>query len=306
MSGVGHDGRVHPRVSIALPVYNGARYIAEAIESVRSQTFEDWELIITDNASEDDTLDICRRHEREDPRIRIVAHAENHGAARNYNFGFHERRGEYFAWLAHDDLWDPHFLERCVEALDRQPATVLAFSHVDFINEGSEIVETKDLTMRTGRDAARERLHDVLMVWHDCLPVFGLMRSDVLETTCLIAPFSSGDLLLLAHMAVRGPFHIADETLFQSRRHEEQSLRRYNIWVDHHAYTQWMEGDSGSGRRFSQWRILRELSVLVASADLSAVDRAGCFLAVGRWSIRYRSILRKEFVLWLRTRASRR
>ena len=107
-----------PRVSIGMPVFNGENYLAEALDSLLTQTFSDFELIISDNASTDKTEEICRAYAVRDQRIRYFRNQENLGASRNYNRVFELSSGEYFKWAAHDDLCAPEFLGRCVDVLD--------------------------------------------------------------------------------------------------------------------------------------------------------------------------------------------
>ncbi|MBS0016773.1 MAG: glycosyltransferase family 2 protein, partial [Arthrospira sp. SH-MAG29] len=125
----------HPRVSIGLPVYNGENFIQETLDCLLSQTFDDFELIICDNASTDRTEEICRDYAARDKRIRYYRHPENLGAAKNYNRTFELSTAEYFKWAAHDDLYAPEFLERCVEALDTHPSTVLCYPQEYWIDE---------------------------------------------------------------------------------------------------------------------------------------------------------------------------
>ena len=91
-----------PKVSIGLPVFNGERYIRCAIDSILKQTFDDFELIISDNASEDRTAAICKGYEERDKRIHCHRFETNEGAARNYTAVFEMARGEYFKWAAYD------------------------------------------------------------------------------------------------------------------------------------------------------------------------------------------------------------
>src|SRR5579875_956335 len=107
-----------PHVSIGVPVYNGERYLAQALDSILAQTFSDYEIIISDNGSTDATPDICRMYAAQDPRIKFHRHDHNRGSAWNYNRVFELSSGTYFGWLSHDDVYDPRFLERCVEVLD--------------------------------------------------------------------------------------------------------------------------------------------------------------------------------------------
>ena len=128
------ERRVRARVSIGLPVFNGARYIAEAINSHLDQTFEDFELIVSDNASDDETPDIVAEIAAKDSRVRFLQNEVNVGANRNYNITLAASRGEYFRWHAHDDVLEPAFLERCVERLDADPGVVLAYTQSTLID----------------------------------------------------------------------------------------------------------------------------------------------------------------------------
>src|SRR5262245_34163763 len=109
------------KVSIGLPVYNGDNFIRQTIESYLSQTFEDFELIISDNASTDRTEEICRTFAVQDRRVRYTRNKENIGLARNYNQVFTMSCGEYFKWADHDDMCRPTFLMKCVQALEEHP-----------------------------------------------------------------------------------------------------------------------------------------------------------------------------------------
>ena len=103
-----------PKVSIGLPVYNGERYLREALDSILGQTFRDFELIICDNASTDETAAICADYAARDPRIRYHRQTHNIGATANFNHTFELARGAYFKWAAHDDVLAPTWLEKCV------------------------------------------------------------------------------------------------------------------------------------------------------------------------------------------------
>src|ERR1051326_2036095 len=107
-----------PRVSIGLPVYNGQQFLEEAINSLLAQTYSDFELIISDNASTDATEQICRAHAAADPRIRYYRNDKNRGPVWNLNRVFELARGELFKWAAHDDVCAPTLVERCVEVLE--------------------------------------------------------------------------------------------------------------------------------------------------------------------------------------------
>ena len=123
-----------PRLSIGLPVYNGENFLAESIESLLGQSYEDFELIISDNASTDDTEDICRTYAEKDPRIRYIRQRHNIGSAPNHNFVIEQAGGDLFKHASHDDLYARDLLKLCVAALDEHPQVVLAHSWSAVIN----------------------------------------------------------------------------------------------------------------------------------------------------------------------------
>ncbi len=106
-----------PKVSIGMPVYNGAAYISKALDSLLAQTFSDFELIISDNASIDGTDKICRRYAARDARVRYIRQDVNRGASANFSFVLDEARGEYFMWAASDDIWLPDFISECLTVI---------------------------------------------------------------------------------------------------------------------------------------------------------------------------------------------
>ncbi len=123
------------KVSIGLPVYNGEVYLKEAIESILNQTYGDFELVISDNDSNDMTQAICIDYLKKDRRIRYYRNAKNMGAAYNYNRVFKLSNGKYFKWAAHDDICHPEFLEKCINVLDTEKEVVLCYPIAQVIDE---------------------------------------------------------------------------------------------------------------------------------------------------------------------------
>ena len=108
-----------------MPVFNGERYIKSAIDSILGQTYEDFELVISDNASTDNTQNICLDYKAQDSRIRYQRSKENVGAPPNYNRVFLLSKGQYFKWAAHDDVMAPTYLEKCMNVLENDSSIVL-------------------------------------------------------------------------------------------------------------------------------------------------------------------------------------
>ena len=127
-----------PPLSIGLPVYNGEDYLGEALDALLGQTFGDFELIISDNASTDRTEEISREYAKRDSRVVYLRQPVNIGCAPNHNVLVDVARGELFKWASDDDLYAKDLLERCVEALNEHPELVLSHSYTAMIDPGRD------------------------------------------------------------------------------------------------------------------------------------------------------------------------
>ena len=155
--------RGKPKLSVGMPVYNGEPYIGIAINSILDQTFGDFELIISDNASTDHTEDICRDFASRDKRVIYSRSEENLGAAQNYNRLVDMASADYFRWSNSDDLFAPELHERCVSVLDTTPDAVLSYGRTRIIDEnGNENGDYDDnLDLRDDLPSDRfKRFHD--------------------------------------------------------------------------------------------------------------------------------------------------
>ena len=121
-------------VSIVMPAYNAERYIAESIRSVLAQTFADWELLVIDDGSADDTAAIVQRQAAEDERIRFLKNDRNRGVSATRSRGVREARGEWIAFLDSDDLWLPEKLERQLALAEIHPDAALTYTASAFMN----------------------------------------------------------------------------------------------------------------------------------------------------------------------------
>lgn len=169
------DTRAHrPLVSIGLPVFNGEDYLAEAIDSILAQSYGDFELIIADNASTDRPEALCRSYAAQDKRIRYYRFAENGGAALNYNRCVSLARGEFFKWVAHDDVCEPKFIEGCLVEFDQGPSSIVAVHPRSvFIDEAGSVLGEYDRSMDVRHRAVHERLlirlsRLIMYCWSSC------------------------------------------------------------------------------------------------------------------------------------------
>ena len=234
-----------PRVSIGLPVFNGENYLAEALDSLLAQTYSDFELLISDNASTDGTQEICRTYAARDRRIRFFRNKINLGAAKNFNRTFELSSGEYFKWAAHDDLCAPEYLERCVEVLDRKPSVSVCHTETIYIDENGEEylyqnIKDYDDCLDFRLSKPHKRFHDYLFRSADRWnAVFGVIRASVLKKTPLIGSYVLSDQVLLGELTLRGEMYRVPERLFFRRDiHLPLAMRKtrrdkvYAVWFD--------------------------------------------------------------------------
>jgi glycosyltransferase involved in cell wall biosynthesis len=263
-----------PKLSIGLPVYNGRRYLGEALDSLLAQSFTDFELIISDNASTDDTEEICRRFAAEDRRIRYIRQPRNIGANPNHNFVVREARGEYFKFAAHDDLYGRDLLARCVAALDAHPDVVLSHADMAIIDETGTLVRRYDYTLATGSADAKERFRS-LVVTDGADDEYGVIRTDVLRSIRPKDSYHHSGRPWIAELAFRGRFHQVPELLYFRRDHPDRGDRRPSIPAVCANLDPRRAGQTTT-RLLAEygWRYLEA----IARAPLSRSDRLACYL----------------------------
>lgn len=272
-----------PKVGIGVPVYNGERFLRQALDSLLNQTLPDFEVLISDNGSSDSTSEICQEYASRDSRIRYVRQPANLGATANFNYLFRETRGTYFMWAAHDDLRNPDFLRRCVAALDQDPETVLVYSRARRIDEVGKVVgfyDKWDNNMRISHPAPHIRFSDVACVQHACLAIFGVMRRDVLARTRLLGTQVGADRDLLAELALLGKWRQLPDELFDRREHPGDSLHQFKR---EHLRLAWFDPGQAGSVVFPTWRSMREHFGSIQRAPLSRRERLLAYAQFPRW-----------------------
>ena len=278
-----------PRVSIGMPVHNGERYLEEALGSILAQDYADFELIICDNASADGTEAICRKAARADGRVRYHRNGTNLGAAYSYNRTFELGCGKYFKWAAHDDLWEPPLLGRCVAVLDDAPNdVVLCYPKTILIDEGGTRLggykDNMDIRILQPHGRLRHLLKNLQM----CNAVFGLMRRDALRSTRLIGRYVASDMVLLAELSLLGQFWEVPDELFLRRRHAGASC---SANVTPPARAAWFDPANRGRAVAPTLRLFGEHVMAVRRAPLSARERLRCYRVVmGHWLPMWRAI----------------
>ena len=284
------------KVVIGMPVWNGERFLAEAIESILAQTYGDLELVISDNASTDATAEICCTYARRDQRISYIRQEKNIGAAPNHNEVFRRSSSQYFKWACHDDVLAPEFIHECVRVLNADEDVVLCCPTTVLINEdGSPLrystldkgmVDSYGTVWRveknmplTSADPA-DRFTAVLCNINWCFEIYGLIRRSALERIALMPSYYGGDKVVLADLSLIGPYRLLETPLFYRRCHPSQSsspqTSRYRaMWI--------------SGRKHQilppQLRLMAAYVRAASRAKLTPVQRSRCFFAILRRAV---------------------
>lgn len=274
----------NPIVSVGLPVYNGENYIKESIDSILSQTFQDFELIISDNASTDQTMPICRTFAKNDHRIRYFRNEKNFGAAWNFNQVFHLARGKYFQWACHDDVWASTLLERCVEILNNMPDVALCYTNTTYINENG--IPTRIYTGRPDfLDRSAHRRFRSFLEYHihpnECNPVLGLFRTNILQNTPLIGDYPASDMILLGEVVLNGKFHEIPQSLFFRRDHPLSSVRANPGWEDRAV---WFNPSQKGKIQMPAWRWFYEWFKSILRSPIGVSERAKCVTVLFNWA----------------------
>lgn len=211
------EARTKPRVTIGVPVYNGAEYIAETLDSLLVQDAADFEIVISDNASTDGTAEICAEYMKRDSRIKYVRNEKNLGGAYNYSRLVELADGEYFKWASADDICAPSFISACSRVLDENPDVVLAYPQTMMIDATGREIGLNRAGMHLPWRHPWKRIRAFTRDRQLCNPCFGVIRTSVLRETSLIEPYISSDITLLAQLVLLGPIHEVPQVLFYRR-----------------------------------------------------------------------------------------
>ncbi|NMG05885.1 glycosyltransferase family 2 protein [Brasilonema sp. UFV-L1] len=284
-----------PRLSIGLPVYNGEKFIKEAIDSLLAQTFEDFELIISDNASTDKTEEICRAYAVKDKRIRYYRNEKNIGCARNFNRVFELSSGEYFKWAAHDDLHAPDFLMKCIEVLDKDNTIILCHSKTYFIDEHNKFLQNYDIQLQTDSPKSHKRFHE-LLAKHLCYQIYGVIRASALRMIPPMGSYGHADGIFLLRLGLVGRFYEISEYLFFARSHPQQSMSMFfpnylllanknpqyslSMLPDYYSYTVWFDSSKKGKILVPHWRIFWEYLFSIWYSPLNYYERICCHVSL--------------------------
>lgn len=207
-----------PLVSIGLFTFNGAKTLRRALDTLLSQTYKNFELIVSDNASTDETPRILQEYAAKDRRINYLRQKETINAADNQLFVLHQARGKYFMWAADDDWWDPKFIETLVKGLEENPEYGVAMSSYDLLwadgSLKSRVIFSGELDLI--RQSQKEVFKKMLFDAPIHVFIYGLFRRDFLTRLMRrsLPRCARHDRVLMAEAALATRFYSVEPVLY--------------------------------------------------------------------------------------------
>lgn len=297
-----------PLLTIGMPVYNAARFLAKTLDSILNQTFTDFELLLSDNASTDHTEEICRAYAARDSRIRYSRNAKNMGAGWNFHHVYTLATGKYYKQAAHDDLCEPAFFETCIQALELDSGLTVAYPKARIIDVNGDLIEDYECSLRTDREDPVVRFADLVLVQHRCFQIFGIHRMSALKKLPPMGSFPHADGILLTQLSLLGRFYEVPERLFVSRRHEHQSVwtvssrsnkRKFRLTdrVGRLPSLEWWDTSRSRSITFPECHIFGQYCKSIHDSPLSAWQKMRAYGVMMHWAAKYHRKLLGDFVL---------
>jgi glycosyltransferase involved in cell wall biosynthesis len=276
-------GEQAPALSIGLAVRNEPLAVRHCIESVLSQDFADLELVICDNASDDDTVETLEGYARADRRVSVSVNPVNIGSHENMARVLEASRGTFFRWISADDWLEPGCLSTCVRSLEARSDAIGVTTGFTIHSPGAPPrYEGYQGEFPTSPDPAR-RFERMLWFFHagDAKydPIYGTFRRAALARSHGLRPSERTDWLLCAELALMGPIlHVEDRLANRTRS--------YPVGIDRAAFRRRLDPAMGERLKTSPGRLYRELYALAVSAGLSDQQLRRCRRALRRFWLR--------------------
>lgn len=298
-----------PLVSVALPVYNGAGYVAGCIEGVLAQTYDNIELAIADACSTDETEEICRAYAASDDRVSYHRAHSYRGVTENYQAALEASRGDFVCFVAADDAIDRRFVEACMQAHLAEGDLALVFTTTAEIPEdwrpGVELsadLDYVDDTLELSSPSAPARLRELIRHLHACNAFNGVHRAETIRAALPFGVHQGWDRVALAEVVLRGRCLQLPERLQYRRVHAEQvskglygerAERLFNSSLPEVAY---LESVNLFGKHLRA----------IAGAPLGPVDKLRAYgVVLVRWPLVRRFYFPDEWRMFKERRAAR-
>lgn len=224
------------KISIGLPVYNGERFLRTKLDSILSQTYENFELIISNNGSTDKTHEICNEYELKDNRIKYFSHKKNNDAFWNYNFILNKASCDYFMWTSVDDVLMPTFIEKNLNILEKNKTCVASISkiepyelendnklfnptdlkHYESVKKIRNKIRPRSVFSITGDFDKKSRLY---LKKSSCYVFYSIFKTNIIKKSFFYDPFLGDDWAIFLNVLKYGDLLVTDEILMYQYEH---------------------------------------------------------------------------------------
>jgi glycosyltransferase involved in cell wall biosynthesis len=272
-----------PKLSVGLAVRNGRDCVERCIDSILTQDFIDFELVICDNVSDDGTIEIVKRYAQEDRRVKVGLNDVNIGSHENMKLVLTRSRGELFRWISADDWLEPTCLSTCVAALDAHPEAIGVTTGFTF-HTSAGAVRYEDFPGEfPDSDDPGVRFARMLWFFHagDAKydPVYGMYRREPLLRCRPLRPSERTDWLLSAELALSGPIlHLPERLAHRTQDHKRGT--------DRAAFRRRLDAKRGEQIRTTARRLYRQMQAFAISADLTEEQMRRCQRALQRFLVK--------------------
>ena len=241
-----------PLITVGIPVFNGEKFLKKRLDSVLNQTYKNFEVIISDNASTDDTSKLCNEIIKKEKNIQYYLQKENIGYVNNFNFLIKKTNGKYFTFAAVDDVWEPNFLEKNVNILQTNDKIVGSIGTVKYFGNAQTQSETSRFTQILKKIIRKQDINileqhvmsisgkydkkiDKYLRFNQGSFVYGLFRANAIKKNIIPGPLAAWDLAFILNILKFGDLHVIDEVLYHkftgglSNRGVIDAFRRHEL-----------------------------------------------------------------------------
>ena len=270
-----------------MPVFNGEPFIEEAVQSFLRQTYTNFELIISDNASSDATEEIGRAFAASDDRIRYLRQSENQGSVYNFNSLVGLSHGTYFKWAASDDFCKPTYLQSVVKILETNPEVVWCHSQSRLVDgnglplAGHDGLTPVSETLRADYNSPsrHKRFRGILLGTNWCADSFGLFRKSALQKTGLLPSCYGSEKVLIGELGLMGRYDEVPEALFFQRVHAASSGNMENLSTQ----IRYISGKRRKRLHSTRLELLLGHVRAVNNVPMSSWDRIRCYSTIAQY-----------------------
>lgn len=258
-------------ITIGLPVYNGQKFLQAAIDSHLSQSYGDFELVISDNGSTDATEEICRRYAAQDDRISYLRSPVNRGILWNHRRVL-EGLGEatpYFRWAGADDVLEPGLLAAMVDVLRSRPEVEAVMPATKNIDEAGAIIRSMERTLNLESAVPYERARQILLANYQHVIAYGLLRAPSLRRMRTGPDYIGWDPVFIWELALRGRIFQLEQ-LALLRRFHPGSISRVKTAGE---MRKWVEPDARAGMNFPHWTWAYERARALLATSLPSREK---------------------------------